>query len=163
MSCSIMSNCWGYEDRCWRCRFSGIDFGENCYDPIDKNVKHPQIELEKKQRKESKKLERRQAKEAIDKSRKAIVKNAAKREEAVHKTLNSGRINKDADFSTDELSLDLKTQSTRINPVISVDEFNKLQNDANRAGKRHGVLIVENSLGNRFYVMSEELFKTKFI
>jgi hypothetical protein len=121
------------------------------------------MEKVKKDSKDAKIAQKREAKERKNKEKVSLLKAANKTEERVKSTLNSGRINKDADLKTSELSIDVKMQSTRKDPVISVDEFDKVNNDCLRSNRRYGILCIVNKDGRAFYVIGEELFKEKFL
>lgn len=165
MTCSVSSNCLN-NTRCFYCRFDGDRYGsggDNLYNPISKSIKHPIIEEDKASRKVEKKKEKQIEKQTKSRERSALIKKAAKVEEKVKSTLNSGRIHNDGDLKTEDLVIDVKLQSTRKDPVISVDEFEKVNTDCLRAGKRYGILCIENKDGKRFYVVGEELFKEKFL
>ena len=164
MSCEVQDNCFGFDSQCWRCKFSGDESNvDNCYVPMDKKIKHPQAVAAKKERKDNTKAQKQFKKQNKDKYKSKIVKGAAKVEERVKSTLNSGRINRDGDLSTADLAIDVKHQPTRSDAVILADEFKKIQNDAIRAGKEYGVLVIVNKDGDTYYVIPEELFKEKFI
>lgn len=165
MSCSVSDNCLN-KSLCFNCSFDGDKFsqyGANLYLPIVKNIKHPIILERKENFKREKKEVSRLEKQQKNRERSALIKKATKIEEKVKSTLNSGRINNDGDLKTEDLVIDVKLQSTRKDPVISVDEFEKVNTDCLRAGKRYGILCIENKDGKRFYVVSEELFKEKFL
>lgn len=162
MSCEVEQNCFEWGRSCWHCKFAG-EGADNCYSPIDRSIKHPQTVAARDKRKADEKAAKEAHKKNKNKDKVELLKKAARAENRVHKTLNSGRVNQDGDLKTEDLCLDVKLQTTTINPVIHVDEFKKCQGDATRAGKRHGVLIIENSEGDRFYVISEELFMETFI
>ena len=166
MSCSVSSNCINNGNRCFNCKFDNdgySEYGDNLYSAIDRGIKHPVIEKRKGEHKASKAAERKEKKAGRDRDRVSILKMASKTEERVKSTLNSGRINKDGDLKTSDLVIDVKMQSTRKNPVINVDEFDKVNQDCLRSNKQHGVLCIENKEGKRFYVIGEDLFKSKFI
>lgn len=146
--CEVEENCYNYPDECWICKFKGGT--ENNYWPQDKKIKHPQV-LEAKRKEKFEKLKN------INKERSMLVKKAAKTEEAVKKSLNSGRVNKDGDLHAKDIVIDVKLQSTRENPTIDVGEFEKVQGDANRIGKKYGVLEIVNKSGKKFVVIPEEM------
>lgn len=161
--CEVSSNCMLSGISCWHCKYSdglGVD---NNYRPSDASIIHPQLIKAKQEYKNLQKMEKYKKKNEKDKEKVALLKKAAKVENLVKSTLNSGRINRDSDLIAEHLTIDVKLQSTRENPVINVDEFIKVQNDARRAGKLHGVLAIQNKSGKRFYVVSEELFREVFI
>lgn len=165
MGCSVTENCLN-NHRCFHCAFDGDKFsnyGDNLYLPIDRSIEHPIITDRKLARKADKKREKQIEKQEKNRERSALVKKAAKVEEKVKSSLNSGRINRDGDLQSEDLVIDVKLQSTRKDPVISVDEFEKVNADCLRAGKRYGILCIENKDGKRFYVVSEELFKERFL
>lgn len=164
MSCEVSNNCAANGYDCWNCKFAkgngGV--GNDSYRPIDRKVKHPQVLAEKQARKDAKtaarKAEKQAEKASKDKEKVKLLKRANKVEEKVKQTLNSGRANRDGDLHTESLAIDTKLQSTVVNPTIRVEEFDKVQTDARRGGKEHGILILENKDGRRFVVMSEQLF-----
>lgn len=165
MSCDVSANCLN-NHRCFDCAFDGnrySDYGANLYLAIDRDIEHPIIIERKLARKANKKREKQIERQEKDRQRSALVKKAAKVEAKVKSSLNSGRINRDGDLQSEDLVIDVKLQSTRKDPVISVDEFEKVNVDCLRAGKRHGILCIENKDGKRFYVIGEELFKEKFL
>jgi hypothetical protein len=165
MSCNVSENCLNTH-RCFNCSFDGdrfSDYGNNLYLPIDRSIEHPIILERKLTRKADKKKEKQLEKQQKDKERSALVKKAAKVEEKVKASLNSGRVNRDGDLQSEDLVIDVKYQSTRKDPVIKSDEFKKVNTDCLRAGKRYGILCIENKDGERFYVIGEELFKEKFL
>lgn len=165
MSCEVSQNCFN-NYRCFECCFDGdkySSYGVNLYAAIDKKIKHPIIAKNKQDKKDAKKAEKTLARKEKDKERISLLKKADKTEEVVKSTLNSGRINRDGDLKTDDIIIDVKLQSTRKDPVIKTDEFLKVNNDAIRANKQHGVLCIENKDGLRFYVIGEDLFISKFV
>lgn len=165
MSCEISQNC-SNNYRCFECSFDGdkySPYGVNLYAAIDKKIKHPLMLKNKQERKDAKKADRLHIKREKDRDKVSLLKKANKVEEVVKSTLNSGRINKDGDLRADDLIIDVKLQSTRKDPVIKVDEFIKVNNDCIRANKQYGVLCIENKDGQRFYVISEELFSNRFL
>lgn len=165
MSCEAANNCINYH-RCFQCCFDGdkySHYGVNLYAAIDNKIKHPLMLKNKQERKDAKKADKLQAKREKDKDKVSLLKKANKVEEVVKSTLNSGRINKDGDLRADDLIIDVKLQSTRKDPIIKVDEFIKVNNDCIRANKQYGVLCIENKDGQRFYVISEELFSNRFL
>jgi hypothetical protein len=165
MSCDVSQNC-SNNYRCFECSFDGnkySSYGINLYAAIDKKIKHPLTIVRKQERKDAKKAEKLLTKKEKDKKKVSLLKKANKVEEIVKSTLNSGRINKDGDLRVDDLIIDVKLQSTRKDPIIKVDEFIKVNNDCIRANKQYGVLCIENKDGQRFYIISEELFSSKFI
>jgi predicted glutamine amidotransferase len=163
MSCQVEQNCHGFSANCWKCKWSTEHNGnlEDFYGPINRTVKHPGRIAAKEARKQDRKNEARN--KTVERSRSKIVKKAAKVEDSVRVTLNSGRVNRDGDLHTSDLALDVKMQSTTFSPTIKIDEWRKIQNDAIRGGKIHGVLVLVNSVGESFYVVSEALFKEAFL
>lgn len=162
MSCEVKDNCMAFlANDCFYCKFAGVSGGQNNYAPLDKTVKHPQAIAEKQKRKDDAKIEKRT--KQIDEARSKLVKKANKAEERIRKTLNSGRINRDGDLCTNDLAIDVKLQTKAINPTIKAEEFQKIQDDAERSGKEYGVLIIENSEGKRFVVIPEQMFTEAFV
>lgn len=165
MSCNVSENCLN-RHRCFNCAFDGDKFssyGDNLYLPIDRSIDHPIVVERKLARKADKKRERQIEKQEKNRERASLVKKAAKVEAKVKSSLNSGRAFRDGDLRTEDLVIDVKLQSTRKDPVISVDEFEKVNADCLRAGKKYGILCIENKEGKRFYVIGEEFFKEKFL
>lgn len=161
MSCEVRDNCKNFDEGCWKCRFGEKNegIGDNCYSPVDRNIKHPALVAEKEQRKTDRKLARKEAKKEKDKSTSKMVRKATKAEKRAVLTLNSGRIAQDGDIKTEDLSIDFKLQSTRENPVVDMEELRKIGNDCIRAGKKHGILLIENKSGKKIVVMTEECLK----
>jgi hypothetical protein len=91
--------------------------------------------------------------------RQKLKKKADRTENIVFKTLNSGRVNRDGDLSTKRLTIDVKMQSKTLSPKIDRGEWLKVQEDAKRALKDYGVLVLVNKVGETFYVIPEEMFK----
>lgn len=160
MVCSVKDNCFNNGQECDFCRFApgNENYMAQYYAPIDKKIVHPVLLKEKESRKHNQKQERKLAKSEKDKDKTRLLKKAAQTEQRVKNTLNSGRANKDGDLKTADISIDVKLQSTHKHPVINIDEFDKIQNDARRGNNKHGILIIENESGRRFVVMSEQLF-----
>jgi hypothetical protein len=164
MSCQVSDNCWSAVRDCYRCRFSGADFAvENCYQPINPTIKHPQLLKEKEERKTAEKKAKQEQKLNKNKDRSSLVKKANKAEVKAVKTLNSGRVNNDGDIKTDNLVIDYKLQTTKENITVYMDELDKVNNDCLRAGKKYGVLMIENKNGRKVVVMEEELFRQVFL
>ena len=161
MTCNLIENCTN-TDNCWFCKFTdNYPRGTvNNYRPINKKIKQPLAEQEKKDAKEKEKHLKATAKKS---DRSKIVKNAAKVEEKVKASLNSGRVNKDGDIHSEDLVIDIKSQSKVIDPIINMKEFYKVQEDAIRANKKHGVLCLVNREGIMLYVVGHDLFESKFI
>lgn len=141
------------------------------YSPI--NVRKPHeadkklAKLEKQKQNEIRKSERKfaAAKKRADvsaESRKRLA-HAESVEKKVFKTINSGRVMNDGDLKTEDLIIDVKSQSKTNSPRIDLDEWKKVQQQARQSGKSYGILALVNNLGEVFYVVPEELFKEKFI
>ena len=163
--CEVSNNCSRWPDGCWLCKFNQGEYKgqKSLYTPVDDKVKHPQALVERAAWKESKKNAKREKYANRDQDKVRVLKKAAKTEQRVKDTLNSGRINRDGDLKTSDLVIDVKLQSSRANPIILIEEFDKVQIDARRGNKKHGVLIIENNNGRRFVVMSEALFGEGFV
>jgi hypothetical protein len=157
MTCEVRINCVNHPNECWSCRFAGSGIDNN-YLAIDKSIKHPQLLAEKAERKKAIKEANDAKKKNKDRDKTKLLKKASNSEKKVRDTLNSGRINRDADLQSENFAIDVKLQSTRKNPEIKLEEWRKLQNDALRANKPYSVLIIENSEGQRFVIMDEETF-----
>lgn len=163
MSCEVKENCLAYDSGCWTCKYAASTNVDNAYIPIDKSIRHPQAVKAREDAKLAKRMESKNRSSQKSKERSDIVRKAAKVEDRVKATLNSGRINRDGDMSTKDITIDVKYQSTTINPTISAEEFRKIQNDAKRGGKRHGVLFIVAKDGAEYVVMSKELFSEGFV
>lgn len=169
MTCSVSSNCLNNQN-CFNCAFDEDRFspyGQDLYNPINRKTKHPIKQGMKDERKaekaEAKKAEKIAKNNSKNKDKVELLKKASKSEDKVYKTLNSGRISMDGDLKTNDLILDVKLQSRSKDWTVKRDEWLKVQSDSLRAGKESGVLVIENKLGETIYVISEELFKSKFI
>jgi hypothetical protein len=159
MSCEISENCFRANVSCWVCKYAEPGNVDNFYVPINKSIKHPQAVAAQAERKANIKAEKQAKKANKDKDKSRMVKDAAKVENRVKATLNSGRINRDGDLTSARIAIDVKHQPSRENPTIFRSEFTKIQHDAIRAGKDYGALFIVNKLGERFVVIPEEMFK----
>lgn len=176
MTCSISNNCLN-NTKCFHCCYDDdkfSEFGEKLYNPINMNHKFHPIEQERmeknrqeklKQKQESKSEKQKQRKQekiekekSKDKAKTKVIKEAAKTEARVKATINSGRRNMDGDLRTSDLTIDVKHQSRSQDWTIHREEFIKVQADAQRGNRRHGVLAIVNSLNESVYVISPELF-----
>jgi hypothetical protein len=121
------------------------------------------LEQEKKLRKLTRHKE--QVQKRLNKNKdKVKLQRKAKRSEdkagenIIKATKNSGRSFKDGDFTTDDITLDNKLQTTRINPLVKLEEMAKVKADAQRAGNQLSGLILENKNGSSFVVLTLEDF-----
>jgi hypothetical protein len=125
-------------------------------------VKHSQLEAEKRQLKIHKhniKLTQKNNRDKTKRKVSRLAKQAEKQTEKqiIHATKNSGRSNKDGDHVLYEnITLDTKLQSTRMNPVVSFSELEKVRKDATRAGMVAGGLLIRNKHGVGVIVFAEE-------
>ena len=152
---------------CRDCRLSPIYWGiaiqppGHKWRPISKKWKHPVLEQEKRNANRRKVLERQQIRRNKDRDRQAIVKSAAQAElrtqkKVIKATRNSGRINKDGDHVLfDRFTLDTKLQSKVENPIVRLSELDKVRNDAERAGREFGALLLRNKNGRGVLVIDE--------
>lgn len=176
MTCSVSSNCLN-NTKCFHCCYDDdkySEFGEKLYNPLS-SVKdiHPVeqergeiFRREKLKRKQEQKLEKQKQRKqdkianekTKDKTKAKIVKEAAKTEARVKATINSGRSNMDGDLRTRDLTIDVKSQSMSKDWTCHREEFMKVQSDAARGNRKHGILAIVNSLDECVYVISPELF-----
>lgn len=169
MTCSVGENCFN-NGSCFNCCFDDdhfSEYGSNLYNPKDRKIKHPILVERKSERKnakrESEKREKAIKRENQDQEKRKISKAAAAAEQKVKSTLNSGRVSMDGDLRSDELTIDVKLQTTSKDWHVKREEYLKVQNDAARANRDYGILAITNKLGETVYVIPEELFKVKFI
>lgn len=154
----------GKNGDCGMCRYYPSNFGSggNYFKP-DANCKfkiHPIQEQLNKEKKISRRKENLEKRLNRDKDRSKVIKKAARQEKKtsaiyLRATTNSGRLNQDGDFKLGDALIDIKYQSTRLNPVILLEEFNKVGADCKRNGYIYPVLILRNSSGVGFAVLDE--------
>lgn len=126
--------------------------------PISSRYKHHVLEQEKHDAKRLKTLARQEARKTKDPSRQArnrAAERAERRtEQAIIKsTKNSGRSNRDGDHVfNDKITLDTKLQSNAVNPVVNLQELDKVRSDARRSGKQAGALVIQNKTGRSVVV-----------
>ena len=148
--------------RCNDCRLSPgvnplVGITSHYWHPVGKQ-KHPVLEQEKRNAKRLKTLARQEARKAKDPSRQArnrAAERAERRtEQAIIKsTKNSGRSNRDGDHVfNDKITLDTKLQSNAVNPVVNLQELDKVRSDARRSGKQAGALVIQNKTGRSVVV-----------
>lgn len=155
--------------KCALCRFSPENLGRDMVHywsptpPARKDrVVHPLLIAEKRKAKADKHFAKVQSKQNLDKSKRKIsrlAQNAEKKTEKqiIHATKNSGRRNKDGDHvSIGQVTLDTKLQTTRENPTIFLAELEKVRQDASRAGKFIGGLVIRNKHNVGCVVLKEE-------
>jgi hypothetical protein len=166
-----------------RCKYSVSNLGQgraHCADcrlaPDNENVsatqwrpmtprdRHPVLEqekLDKRKQKAAASLVKRLGK---DLKRRSVGKQAARSEAKAVKTLNvkptvnSGRRFMDGDMSADMITLDNKDQSSNTHPVVNMAELQKVREDAKRANKPLGGLVLRNRFGVGVVVFLESDF-----
>jgi hypothetical protein len=154
--------------RCVGCRLSpehdsDDDLPSN-WKPLDKRLKHPKLEQEKRARHYERQRELRDKRLSKDKNRKRVITLAEKAErdterQIIKATKNSGRSNKDGDhLAGDLISLDTKLQTKRLHPVVNANELAKIRNDAKTAGALLGGLIIRSKTGLGVVVFHEDDF-----
>jgi hypothetical protein len=123
----------------------------NYWKPVSLNIKHPVLEAQKVKTRMDKAKHKSFIKLNVDKSKQANFKRAAVAEAKTNKVLdvdatkNSGRVHKDGDHSgAGFITLDTKLQSKNVNPIINLDELQKVRSDAGRAGNPIGGLVLRN-------------------
>lgn len=155
--------------QCALCRFAYDNLGRSMshhWIPLEKLLKHPALEAEKYQKKIDKHRQVLDRKRQRDPKKRQVSRLAAKAEKIterniIHATKNSGRRNKDGDHvSMGMITLDTKLQTTRENPVILLGELEKVRNDAMRAGKQIGGLVIRNKYNVGVVVFSEQDYAT---
>jgi hypothetical protein len=111
------------------------------------------LEQEKRDANRRKVLERQQVRKNKDRDRQAVLSRAAQAEsrtqkEVIKATRNSGRVNKDGDHLLfGRITLDTKLQSGAENPIVKLQELDKVRSDAKRAGNPIGGLCIKNKNG----------------
>ncbi len=176
MTCSVSHHCLNNQ-KCFHCcfdedRFS--EYGQNLYNPIGSirelhpiqrerqdEARQEKIKAKQEQKKgkaELRKQEKIANEKSKDKTKAKIIKNAAKKEAKVIATINSGRIGQNGDARADDITIDVKHQSTSKDWQVNRDEYLKVQNDALRGNRAYGVLAVTNKLDETVYVIPAELF-----
>jgi hypothetical protein len=152
---------------CNQCRLSpdAPDFvTEVWWRPINSKYKNRQLEKEKREAKRAKTIAKRQAEKAKDPARKARLAQAERAErrtnaEIIKATRNSGRVNRDGDHLLhDYIVIDTKLQSKAENPVVHLQELEKVRSDAKRSGKSIGVLCIKNKNAKGIVVLDEADF-----
>jgi hypothetical protein len=162
--CEEASNCrvsperTGQEkSRCWMCRLSPDNSGEgpDCFLPVDRKRKHPVLEAEKRARKRERMHLLSLKRLSRNKGKQEILRQAARAEKETERkflkaTRNSGRTNKDGDHVlSGRITLDTKHQSTRENPVVLLQELDKVRADAAMSNMMLGALVIrtKNNVG----------------
>lgn len=156
--------------KCALCRFSPDNEGRtsmihywSATSPARKaRTKHPQLEEEKRRVKVARRLMLFTKKKSRDPNKIRTARLAARAEKITEQkiikaTKNSGRRNKDGDHvSAGNITLDTKLQTTRENPIIFLNELEKVRSDANRAGMLLGGLVIRNKNNVGCVVLAEE-------
>lgn len=160
-NCLSDSYCFADRSHCLDCKYSyknldNADRFDSRFSPLIPGKTHAQDKIWEK---EKKNLEAKTLKAKTAHEKRKLKKRADKTENIVFKTLNSGRVYKDGDLSTQRLTIDVKMQSKTLSPKIDRGEWLKVQEDAKRALKDYGVLAIVNKIGETFYVIPEEMFK----
>lgn len=172
MTCIMASQCRNSEElagslrsMCALCRLSEDNLGRDMtqyWSPIETRLRHPILEAAKRQKKIDKHNKALNKKRQRDPKKRQISRQAQQAEKKterniIHATKNSGRRNKDGDHvSAGRITLDTKLQTTRENPVIYLGELEKVREDAMRAGKRIGGLVIRNKYGVGCVVLRED-------
>lgn len=148
--------------QCCDCRLApdNANVTSSRWRPVSSRDKHPVIEQEKLEAARAKKQASFAKRQGVDRNRRAVGKQAARSEAAViTATKNSGRSFKDGDFTAaGMITLDNKDQSQLINPVVRLDELQKVRLDAQRAGNPIGGLVLRNKFGVGVVVFLEKDF-----
>lgn len=132
--------------------------------PINPRDRHPVLEQEKLTKRKDKAAASLTKRLGVNRTKRSLGKRAAYSEsQAVKKlnvtpTINSGRSFKDGDMSAGMITLDNKNQSKNENPVVSLSEMRKVREDAQRAGKPIGGLVLRNKHGVGVVVFMETDF-----
>jgi hypothetical protein len=147
---------------CGSCRLAKSGGGTAiCWRPWDRKLKHPQLEQETREAKHEVKQAKRQKKAAKDRSKQKLARVAARAEEKtnddiIKATRNSGRSNQDGDaLHGEKVTLDTKKQTTRVHPVVDLQELDKVREDALRAGASVGALVLRNKHDRAVVVFDE--------
>lgn len=172
MQCVLSGSCKNSTDlageqasKCALCRLSPDNAGRNMshfWKPVIAKQLHPKLVEEKRSSKIAKRILKLTKKNSADKNKRKISRLAAKAEkqtekQIIHATKNSGRSNKDGDHVLyKSITLDTKLQTTRSNPIIKLDELEKVRRDAVRANMMAGGLLIRNKHGVGVVVFREE-------
>lgn len=153
------------ESFCFFCRFARNFPGtENHWRPVRKGEKHPDVikakldaKVSRYREKAAKKARRDPAK--IETLRKAADAERKTERNAIRATKNSGRSYRDGDqVLFNRVTYDTKLQSNRLNPVVYVEQIEKVRQDARRGANPFGALVLRNQNGHGYVVMAEEDF-----
>ena len=143
---------------CHQCCLAPTGGVMNCWRPVDGISKHPVAEALKRQAKDLR-LETQRAARLNRSPAKVQMARRARRAEVdthtdiIRATINSGRKNNDADsVHWGRITLDTKLQSTRDNPEVSLQELDRVREDARRAGNPFGGLVLRNRQGRAVVV-----------
>ena len=157
--------------KCALCRLSpdnkGRDMGHYWFPTevarLSGDKKHPALEAEKRTTQGSISAVQVGSKAFSGSKRRGRISRLAQKAEKatekkiIHATKNSGRQNKDGDHVLYEsVTLDTKLQSNRKNPVIFLEELEKVRKDAHRAKTMIGGLVIRNKHGVGCVVFREE-------
>lgn len=173
LSCSEGNSCKnsleqaGYGSaKCGICRYSpnSENVEASFWKPDKTGKKHPIAEQEKRDRGIERRETARLRRLSVDKSKRNVLVKAAKAEKLTEKnfiraTVNSGRANRDGDHTINDcITVDTKLQSTREEPVVHLNELEKVRSDAARAGNPIGCLLIRNKHGVGVVVLTESDF-----
>jgi hypothetical protein len=172
--CSVGANCKNSitsigkgRAHCPDCRLApdNEELAATHWRPKTPRDRHPVLEAEKLQARRNKAQANLTKRLGVNRNRRAVGKRAARSEAKALKTLNavptvnSGRKLMDGDMSgAGIITLDNKDQSKNENPVVSMAELHKVREDAKRAGKPIGGLILRNKFGVGVVVFDEADF-----
>lgn len=175
--CSMDSMCANGETwqgdlaKCAYCRFSPENVGHKMthyWQPVEirsengKKITHPLLIKEKRDKKFSLHIEKLSKKRNRDKSKITISRKAQQAERVTERniikaTKNSGRSNRDGDHTLfNSITLDTKLQTNNENPIVRLEQLDKVRQDAAKAGKVAGGLILRNKHGVGVVVFKEE-------
>ena len=152
--------------KCGICRLSptGPASGMSYWRPEVPGQKHPALIAAKKEAKKTRTVELRLKRQSVNRAKSKLQTQASRAEKQterniIHATKNSGRSNKDGDHVVaGEITLDTKLQTQRDNPVVLMHELVKVGEDARRAGKWMGALMLRNKNGLGVVAMTEADF-----
>ena len=153
--------------RCGDCRLApdNENVSATLWRPLKPHWTHPVLNQEKLTKRKEKAQASQIKRLGVNRTRRAIGKRAARSEAKAVKnlnavpTINSGRKFMDGDMSgAGMITLDNKDQSKNENPVVSMVELHKVREDAKRAGKPIGGLILRNKFGVGVVVFDETDF-----
>jgi hypothetical protein len=130
--------------------------------PINRQIAHPVLRAEKREAARLKLQQRVAARRDKDRGRQEVLRKAERAERQTEQsiikaTVNSGRQKQDGDhISMGRIVLDTKHQSRRDNPVVMLEQLEKVRADARRNGYSLGALVLRNKHGRGVVVIAEE-------